>query len=530
MSSNYGKNFNTKKTSQRSNVPGKKQVKNNEGGYVFKANTWDLLDRFLILGSDENTYYASAHTMTQDNAKNIIKLIEKNGTGVVDRIVEISSSGRAPKNDPALFALALCCAPDFADEATRSYAFGKLSSIARIPTHLYTFNEFLNGFRGWGRARKTAVGNWFLENKNLEYHAIKYRQRNGWSMRDLLRLSHPVPQTDSQDAIFHWVTQGEIRKGADIKIIEGYEKLQKAGTAKKAATLIKTYNLPHETIPTELKNSPEVWEAMLPNLPITAAIRNLGNMTRYGVLKPMSDNTKQIVSKLTDEETLRNGRVHPLSLLVALNTYKLGHGIRGGNHWEPVPQIVAALNDAFYKSFDFVEPSGKRTLLGLDVSSSMTWNDLAGMPGITPSVGAAAMAMVTARTEEDYHIMGFADTLRSLGISSKDTLDSAIAKTERMSFGGTDCSLPMRWASENNVDVDTFVVYTDSQTYAGCNHPFQALNDYRQKTGIPAKLVVVCMEANEFTIADPSDKGMLDVVGFDTAAPNIISGFSREDM
>jgi len=43
--------------------------------------------------------------------------------------------------------------------------------------------------------------------------------------------------------------------------------------------------------------------------------------------------------------------------------------------------------------------------------------------------------------------------------------------------------------------------------------------------GIAAKLIVVAMTSNGFTIADPDDAGMLDVVGFDTATPQVISDF-----
>ena len=55
--------------------------------------------------------------------------------------------------------------------------------------------------------------------------------------------------------------------------------------------------------------------------------------------------------------------------------------------------------------------------------------------------------------------------------------------------------------------------------------PVQALQEYRRKLGIPAKLVVVGMTANGFSIADPNDGGMLDVVGFDAATPQLISDF-----
>jgi 60 kDa SS-A/Ro ribonucleoprotein len=45
--------------------------------------------------------------------------------------------------------------------------------------------------------------------------------------------------------------------------------------------------------------------------------------------------------------------------------------------------------------------------------------------------------------------------------------------------------------------------------------------------GIPAKLIVVGMTVNNFSIADPSDAGMMDVVGFDTATPQLMADFAR---
>ena len=115
-----------------------------------------------------------------------------------------------------------------------------------------------------------------------------------------------------------------------------------------------------------------------------------------------------------------------------------------------------------------------------------------------------------------------------IGFTSQMSLNDVMSKTSYMNFGSTDCSLPMEWAISHKIPVDVFVVYTDSETYAGRRHPVQALNDYRQKMGRPAKLIVVGMASNGFTIADPDDVSMLDVVGFDTATPQVISNFARE--
>ena len=87
----------------------------------------------------------------------------------------------------------------------------------------------------------------------------------------------------------------------------------------------------------------------------------------------------------------------------------------------------------------------------------------------------------------------------------------------------------MVWAIQNKIEVDTFIIYTDNETWAGSIHPVQALQQYREKMGIPAKLIVVGMTATNFSIADPDDFGMLDVVGFATDTPAIISNFVTSD-
>jgi 60 kDa SS-A/Ro ribonucleoprotein len=94
-----------------------------------------------------------------------------------------------------------------------------------------------------------------------------------------------------------------------------------------------------------------------------------------------------------------------------------------------------------------------------------------------------------------------------------------------MNFGATDCALPMLDALERKQKVDAFIIFTDNETWAGEVHPVQALKQYRQKMGIQAKLIVCAMTATGFTVADPNDAGMLDVVGFDSNVPALISDF-----
>src|SRR3982751_6143925 len=123
--------------------------------------------------------------------------------------------------------------------------------------------------------------------------------------------------------------------------------------------------------------------------------------------------------------------------------------------------------------------------------------------------------------------MGIGSGLTPLAISPRQRMDDVVKQTSYLPFGGTDCALPMVEALKHRWAVDTFVVYTDSETWAGDIHPAQALRQYCERMGIAAKLVVVAMASNGFTIADPGDAGMLDVVGFDAATPALIGDFAR---
>ena len=124
-------------------------------------------------------------------------------------------------------------------------------------------------------------------------------------------------------------------------------------------------------------------------------------------------------------------------------------------------------------------------------------------------------------------VMAFSTRFQALPLRKTMSLGDATRATVDLDFGGTDCAQPMLWAAEKKKEFDVFVVYTDCETYASHVHPCEALRRYRAQSGIKdAKLIVVGMSSNGFTIADPADPYMLDVVGFDSAAPRVMADFA----
>lgn len=516
-------------TPQSEPIPGSTQVANNAGGFAWKIGTMDRLRRFLVLGSEGGTYYVSERKLTRENIDGVRAALDEHKTEAVTEIVAISKEGRAPKNDPALYALAIACAHP--DETVRRAATRAIPDVARTGTHLFHFAEFVQSQRGWGPALKKGVAAWYEREDvdRLAYQLVKYRQRDGWTHRDLLRLAHPTAPSRAHRELYGWVCGRDGWSQIDQipwKPVAAYMDAQASSSSRKTAALIDTYgsSLPREALNTEHLKSVEVWTALLKaGMPMTALIRNLATMTRLGVLKPMGKQTQAVVEQLQNAKAIKKARVHPMSVLIALATYATGASWRGSTAWQPLREIIDAMDGAFYTAFGNVEPTGKRHVLALDCSHSMD-AQMSGTP-LTCMQGAAAMALITDRVEARTVITAFHGEYTPCSISNRQRLDDVLRSLPR-SVGRTDCAVPMLWAMQNDIEADVFVIYTDNETWYGQVHPAQALEAYRRKTGIDARLVVVSMTATPFTIADPNDRGMLDVVGFDTAAPQVIADFT----
>ncbi len=517
----YARNISPVRTPQTEPLVG--QIDNGGGGYSWGVDCWTRLDRFLILGCEGGSYYAGERKLTSEAVRSLVECAANDPQRTVDRIVQISTEGRAAKNDPAIFCLALLVC----DPITSGLALPRLNEVCRIGTHLFQFVDAVTQFRGWGRALKRAVANWYLDRRsdNLAYQIVKYKQRGGWSHKDVLSLCHAKTTDGPCNQILRYAVHG----GTDYSTIhlQGEMAIRKAKDASEVAALVSSYGLVREQIPTQFLNDPRVWESFIDlRMPMTALIRNLGKMTNVGALKPNNVATQQVCQDLRNKETLKRQRIHPFNVLLALTTYRAGKGVRGKLEWNPVTQILDALEDAYDASFDQVESTGKRYMVGVDVSASMTWDKI-NNTHLTPRDAAGCMAATLVRSEDQVQCYAFSDGLSGLSITKRTNLTEVNALVQSCQASITNCALPMLYAAQQKIPVDVFCIYTDNATNSNSVHPAVALQQYRRTMGINAKLVVVGFIANEISIADPNDAGMLDVVGFDASAPKVIADFVR---
>ncbi|KAI9026304.1 60 kDa SS-A/Ro ribonucleoprotein-like protein [Hyaloraphidium curvatum] len=621
-------------------LPGREMVENNAGGFVFAASDQAKLERFLVLGTEKGSYYATEKALTVLSANHLVAMIASGrGKDVVATVADFSLRSRTPKQDTLVFALA--AAIKLGDDDTRAAAYAAVPQVCRIPTTLFQLFEFEKLFGDkkptWGAGMRRAVAGWYLGKPamDLAYTTSKYKSRNDWTSRDVLRCVHlkvpggadenrpaaqpeaaVAPETAAQpetgktakrlqtpakplppiasarDLVLRYIVRGRdgvkgelerilassddmdtdappppapIADDDDFEMVPMPASEAPAGNAStpapakdaaelrrvaafisaledmaalglkqgepadedvaRAAELIRRFRLAREHVPTSFLNSPEIWRALLAiGMPMTAMIRNLGKMTSVGLLEPLSDESDSVCRALASRDAIRKARVHPFSILLAMETYRAGRGVRGSLSWDPDERIVDSLSAAFDLAFENVEPTGKKFLVGIDVSGSMS-SPIAGS-SISSRTAASAIALALVRSEQQVHTMAFCDTFTPFPIGKHERLDAVVDRSDGMPFGGTDCALPMTYALEKRLEVDVFVVLTDNETWFGRIHPSEALRRYRAGMGRPhAKLAVAAFAVNDFTIADPEDLGMLDIVGLDASIPVVLRDF-----
>ena len=313
----------------------------------------------------------------------------------------------------------------------------------------------------------------------------------------------------------------------------------------KAIKLVRDHGLVREQIPTHLLNSSDIWKELLMSkgangkqtgMPLEAMTRNLGKFSSLPNFMGQ-ENTNTICRRLASEEDIQRSRIHPFKVLVASRIYGMGKALKGTLSWTVSYQVRDQLTTTFLRSFKNVVPTGLRYMAALDVSGSMSAMCM-GSPAITCREASAALALVLYETEPHVYLRGFsAAQVPGAGFYNFDpyarhgmTLEQFIKATDAP-FGATDCSLPMRRAIQENLDVDVFIIMTDNETFAGPMHPQVALENYRNHANKPnAKLIVVGMTANCLTIADPNDRNTLNLAGFDASMPEIIAMFVRGEL
>lgn len=482
-----------------------------------------ILERFLLTGSMAATYTANDKfaDYSAENIKTVKTIFECFPDAAFKVLHDVCMLKKAPRKPPVILALAAAMGV----ESIKAQAEGLATTEINTGTDQFVLTKMLVDLgRGGGRSFKRQVSTLYRKldrqdgdhpRDQLAMNLVKFRNRAGWTHRDILRVGHYKPTKKNND-LFKWV----VGKGpATHPLIIGFEEAGRITTPVEAVQLlVRDPKLPWEAFPTEVLSNAAVWEALLPNLGNSALIRNLGRMSSLGI--DLSPYAGRIMA------ACRN--LHPVASLSAWKTYSQGKGLKGSLVWRASPEVVSALEAGFYASFGQLKKSDSKVFFGLDISGSMGSNSST-VAGLNCREVAAAMVMV-AMKQQPYMVYGFSHNLIPLELRDDWSLPQVMQYMSNIPFGSTDCSLPIRFCNQNAIrDVDLFAIYTDNETNQR-NKPSDALNEYRRNLNPNAKLATVALMGGAFSIADPNDPGQVDFVGFDPSVPSVMVSLAEQKL
>lgn len=488
---------------------------NNGGGMSFGIDDWNAFRRFLILGSESSCYQPAV--TTQSLTCSCIERLIHDGKGqdMLQEILDISNDGRAPKQSYALYALAKIA--ELSPELKRKiFSADYLSKVCRT---FSTLTEFLQCFEkvSWGNNTRSGIEKWMYQfpARHLAFQFTKYRNRNGYTPKDILRLVHPKSEDESYQELFAYVAdKWENAAASDIHdYLEAADTLRKTEDLDIALEMINEHRFGWEHIGKQkLLKEASIWNTFLiDGMPYHAMLRNIVRMLNLPSL-----NRSVLCESIVNKNAIQHSRVHPIQILQAYRMVK---------NCGMAEDVAEFLDLAFDTSFDNVKPTHQRFMLALDVSGSMDCSKCVGMKTLTARDAAAAIALAFVRREPYVTTVAFSCDLTPLTIGKEDSLQKVIRTMSQLPFSSTDCSLPILYALDKKQVVDCFVMITDNETNCNREDPHTVLERYRKEVNPNAKMVVLATASTNVSIANPSDAGMLDIAGMDSSVFQIIQQF-----
>lgn len=435
-----------------------------------------------------------------------------------------------------------------------------LQTVCRTPEQLFMFLMYCQKslkLKSWPRRHRTAIAKWYTANPQylddpmlLAKHVTKYRRRHGFSHKRVLKSCHPNTSRCPHEIkfILCYVVKGiskanRLHRGENSKIASVMEFIDDVDTLRQGrmpeddvVALIKKWQLTWEQIPTVHLRSAKIWEALLHLMPMTALLRNLGKLTMHRLLEPGSQEETKTCSRLNDAELLKSAKLHPIQILSSLNGYRMGQGFKSDRcNWNVNQNIVRSLTQAYMMQLTSSSQNPdlpQNVLVAINTRHSIE-EHVVGIPLTNCKQTATALAMTLKKSQQSTHTVTFGSggIARRLDFQLSDAgildIENALDTVEQRSDDEpVNFDAPFQYARQNMNAVNAVILMTDRLNEQDRSDIQKAYRKFKEKF-LDVSFITVCFQNSEETspVADPQDPNMLDVIGVDAEALDIILSF-----
>ncbi len=395
--------------------------------------------------------------------------------------------------------------------------------VIQTPGDLTDFVEIVRGGvtpGGMGRSIKTAVNHWL--NTMSEYHAIKYGSGGqGYSLRDVLRVSHPQPVNAVQDAIFLWLADrakwNQPQMRALTPQIDAFERLKTTSDQQAARALIAEGRLPYEVVTGVIKPDAETWTELMRQMPYMALLRHLNTLQKADVLRER-DNAAYVVDRLTQPDALRKAKILPFRLFTAYRLFEA----QTPSEIRISETLVEAMEAAFVNLPDL----GGSVCIAPDVSGSMG-GFIASMSKVRYIDIAGIFAGALLKTNREALVLPFENRVVPVKLSAHDSLMTTADTLASIGGGGTAVSAPISYLLDRRIVVDTFIGITDNIEWAtdqsGRLGFLPTWNEYKERVAPGAKAFLLTIAPYRHAVAPSSAPDIHFIYGWNDSVLSYIT-------
>jgi 60 kDa SS-A/Ro ribonucleoprotein len=243
-----------------------------------------------------------------------------------------------------------------------------------------------------------------------EFTASKYIKRlDGITLKDLLKLSHPTPKNDAQNALFKSIIDGSLTSSSDWVTIMTSNKYGDTKTK---------------------------WLNAIPNMAYLPLLKNLAAMERNEIDPAL------IIPKLTDPQAIRESRILPFEFVKAFENVTSY-------------QYKNAINTAIELSFNNLTLPQGRYLIAIDTSYSMKGDPL--------NMAAMFGSVLFNKLKQSADIVVFSTTLTKLEPYGLRVMGLYHHIKRIHQSGSTNAYLVYEYANNEKIPYDFIFMLTDMQ-------------------------------------------------------------------
>lgn len=499
---------------------------NREGAPAFRRSLREQTVQVLTTGTLGDTFYASGKDLAVEALEVLVEAREACPEFLARALVWAREKGLT-KTLPVLGLVVLSGGRG----RTKAHFEAVFDRVIRTPDDLRAFVTLCRSGAVPGR---DGLGGMALKAVRAhlggvsEYHAVKYGSAASRevTLRDILRMAHPRPETAAVAERFGWLVKGGEALGSDPALnpqIRAFEALKSAATEEEQIALIRQGRLPFEVVvPTVKATTPAIWAELLRQAPYFNLLRNLVTFTRHGVFAD-EENVRYAVRKLSDPRAVERSKVLPFRFFDAWRRYKEteGHDSR----------IADALRAALELSFVAMPTFGDRTVcIGTDVSGSMDGPISEKSSTRFIDIAGIFTGALLRRVEGRAVPLPFDTEVRpDCGLSARDEILTTAEKISRFQGGGTAVGAPVEYLLDRKIKVDTFIGVTDSEDWAygngfSCSASFLDLwLRYRTEVAPDARAYLVTIAPYRDAVAPSGTKGVRFIYGWSDAVLKFIA-------